>query len=132
MKTYVLGFAFNLQSTEVLLIHKARPTAQAGLWNGIGGKIEDGEAPLDAMVREFAEETGLLWPKGCWDPAGTYGDGSYFEIHLFASRGDLTGARSLTDEPVAIHALSAVPHLPALPDLGRQLAHLKDIGFLAE
>jgi len=32
---------------------------QAGLWNLFGGKVDDGEKPLAAVVREFKEEAGL-------------------------------------------------------------------------
>jgi 8-oxo-dGTP diphosphatase len=33
--------------------------AWSGLWNGVGGHIEQGESPADAARREFLEETGL-------------------------------------------------------------------------
>lgn len=57
VKRYVCGFAFNSQLSEVALIRKKKPEWQVGRQNGVGGKIEAGEAPLDAMVREFEEET---------------------------------------------------------------------------
>ncbi len=56
---YVLGFLFDINDDTVLLVRKNRPSWQNGLLNGIGGKIEPGETPLEAMVREFKEETGL-------------------------------------------------------------------------
>lgn len=56
MADYVCGFMMN--ETEVILIHKTHPPEQAGSWNGIGGRIRKGEAPIDAMQREWAEETG--------------------------------------------------------------------------
>ena len=51
MNNYVLGFAFNKNFREVLLILKNKPQWQKGLYNGIGGKIEEGELPIEAMVR---------------------------------------------------------------------------------
>ena len=59
MKHYVLGFIFNREKNRVLLIKKKRPEWQAGHWNGIGGKIEKDETPLDAMNRETLEEVDL-------------------------------------------------------------------------
>jgi len=55
---YCLGFVFDPKKENVLLLKKARPEWQAGLFNGVGGKIESDETPLDAMIREFEEETG--------------------------------------------------------------------------
>jgi 8-oxo-dGTP pyrophosphatase MutT (NUDIX family) len=43
---------------RVLLGLKKRGFA-VGRWNGFGGKIEDGESPLDAARRELREECGL-------------------------------------------------------------------------
>jgi len=56
MADYVCGFMMN--ETEVILIHKTHPAEQAGSWNGIGGRIKKDEDPLNAMAREWAEETG--------------------------------------------------------------------------
>lgn len=58
MTDYVLGFAKTWTGLMVM-IKKERPAWQAGLLNGVGGKIEPGETPFEAMVREFQEETGV-------------------------------------------------------------------------
>lgn len=55
MMRYTLCFL--TRGAEVLLLHRRRPPNQ-GLWNGVGGRIEPGEAPLAACLREVREETG--------------------------------------------------------------------------
>ena len=44
---------------KVLLIRKSRGRLHEGEWIGLGGKLEPGEEPLAAAVREFREESGL-------------------------------------------------------------------------
>lgn len=63
---YVLGFLFRENRTSLVLIRKEKPRWQAGLLNGIGGKIEGDESEYDAMVREFREETGVDTSKSGW------------------------------------------------------------------
>jgi 8-oxo-dGTP diphosphatase len=53
----VIGFLFDGRG-NVLMIKKNHPEWQDGRLNGIGGKIEKGETPLQAMIREFQEEAG--------------------------------------------------------------------------
>lgn len=57
MKEYVVGFVFTPDCQKVLLIRKDKGW-QSGLYNGIGGHVEAGETPVQAMVRECSEETG--------------------------------------------------------------------------
>lgn len=59
MQEYACGFLFSEDRSRVLLIRKRRPAWQAGKLNGVGGKIEPGETPLQAMRREFREEAGV-------------------------------------------------------------------------
>lgn len=42
----------------------------AGKWNGLGGKCEADESPLEAAVRELAEESGLELPEAVFRPIG--------------------------------------------------------------
>jgi 8-oxo-dGTP diphosphatase len=60
VKEYVAGFLICEEDETVALVVKNKPEWQAGLWNAIGGKIEAGETPLAAMIREFQEETGYV------------------------------------------------------------------------
>jgi 8-oxo-dGTP diphosphatase len=59
MTQYVCGFYFYHLLQRVALIEKKKPKWQAGKLNGIGGKIELREATIEAMRREFKEETGI-------------------------------------------------------------------------
>lgn len=59
IKNMVLGFCFSPDLNKVVLIKKTKPSWQLGLLNGVGGKIEEGENPEEAIVREFEEETGV-------------------------------------------------------------------------
>jgi 8-oxo-dGTP diphosphatase len=56
---YVAGFLFSPDLRNIALIKKNRPAWQKGKLNGIGGHIEKGETPHEAMSREFCEETCL-------------------------------------------------------------------------
>lgn len=57
MKHYVLGLIFNKSKNKILLVEKRKPEWMKGMWNGIGGKIEEGEKSIEAMIRETIEET---------------------------------------------------------------------------
>jgi 8-oxo-dGTP diphosphatase len=45
-------------------------------WNGVGGKLEPGEMPEEACIREVAEETGLTAHRVDYRGVVTFGDGS--------------------------------------------------------
>lgn len=58
MKNYVIVHAHD-SNWAIPLVLKDRPIHLAGMLNFPGGKIEDGESPIEAAVRELKEETGL-------------------------------------------------------------------------
>lgn len=45
---------------QVLFLHRLDNKSQGNTWGIPGGKVEKGEAPLQAVVREIKEETGLV------------------------------------------------------------------------
>lgn len=54
---------------RVLLQQRPDGKAMAGLWEFPGGKVEQGEAPEDALVRELEEELGISTHRSCLAPA---------------------------------------------------------------
>lgn len=43
---------------KLLLLNRSKMPAM-GMWNGVGGKIEDNETPVEGVIRETFEETGI-------------------------------------------------------------------------
>lgn len=101
---YVMGLMFNEHLNTVALIQKSRPQWQRGRFNGIGGKIEYGESPLEAMCREFEEEAALKTHPTTWrlflTMRGKNDDGAPFMVDCFCARGPIERIVSLTDEKV--------------------------------
>lgn len=108
MKSYVVGFMFSNDRQFVALIRKNRPEWQAGKLNGIGGKIEDGEIPRGAMVREFREETGLETRWEDWTIRGRI-EGPEFRVYILqAWSNKVFDAKTVTDENVIIFAVDKI------------------------
>lgn len=61
MQEFVVVYAdpVGIATNEVLIVNKDRPPWQAGRRNLVGGKIEPGESPESAAIRELKEESGL-------------------------------------------------------------------------
>ena len=106
---YVVGLMFDDSSEEVLLIKKKRPKWQDGLLNGIGGKVEKDESPLDAMIREFEEETGILHYG--WEYFATISgaDGSWCVFFFKAFSNKIYNAKQTTDEPCGVYWAGDLP-----------------------
>lgn len=128
MQEYVLGLALSSDRQKVLLIEKKRPVAQAGTWNGVGGKIELGESPNQAMAREFEEETGLVWPPHSWGSLGAIEQSDVFKVWVFFAHGDLQSAKSCTDEVVRVFSNHQLAHFPLTPPLKEIFAALEEKG----
>jgi 8-oxo-dGTP diphosphatase len=105
---YVNGFMFNESTRSVLFIQKNRPDFQKGKWNGIGGKVEPGEQPIDAMVREFREETGVQSAPEDWTSCIHLEQPAY-RVHFYRCFVDSFPAyRTVTDEVVRVWTIDDV------------------------
>ena len=66
---------------RVLLAQRPAGKAMAGLWEFPGGKVETGETPEAALIRELYEELGIETWNSCLAPL-TFASHSYADFHL--------------------------------------------------
>ena len=66
---------------RILLAQRPEGKALAGLWEFPGGKLEVGERPEDALIRELAEEIGIVVKPACLAPL-TFASHAYDDFHL--------------------------------------------------
>lgn len=66
---------------RVLLAQRPEGKSMAGLWEFPGGKVEQGETPEAALIRELQEELGIDTEASCLAPL-TFASHSYDDFHL--------------------------------------------------
>lgn len=66
---------------RVLLAQRPEGKPMAGLWEFPGGKVEPGETPEAALIRELHEELGIETWQSCLAPL-TFASHSYADFHL--------------------------------------------------
>ena len=110
MKKYVTGFLFSIDNKNIVLIEKLNPSWQQGYFNGVGGKIESGETSVDAMSREFKEETGVLIPANMWTCYAKIYRPKCYDLDVYFAHSDLAfEARTIEQESVHIVKLTELP-----------------------
>lgn len=82
MKTVLVSaVALVDQDGRVLLAQRPEGKTMAGLWEFPGGKVEPGETPETALIRELDEELGIKTWQSCLAPL-TFASHSYDDFHL--------------------------------------------------
>ena len=66
---------------RVLIAKRPEGKAMAGLWEFPGGKVNDGESPEAALIRELREELAIDITQSCLAPF-TFASHSYEDFHL--------------------------------------------------
>lgn len=66
---------------RVLLAQRPPGKSMAGLWEFPGGKVEPGETPETALIRELQEELGIDTHAACLAPL-TFASHAYPDFHL--------------------------------------------------
>ena len=66
---------------RVLIARRPEGKSMAGLWEFPGGKVESGESPEQALIRELGEELSVNVTKACLAPL-TFASFDYDTFHL--------------------------------------------------
>lgn len=82
-KPIVLVAACALIDTDnrILIAQRPEGKSMAGMWEFPGGKVEAGETPEAALIRELDEELGIETKETCLAPL-TFASYSYEKFHL--------------------------------------------------
>jgi 8-oxo-dGTP diphosphatase len=115
---------------RILIAKRPDGKSLAGLWEFPGGKVESGERPETALIRELKEEIGIDVEQSCLAPL-TFASHSYEDFHLLmplygcrrwkgiaqALEGQelkWVYAKNLRDYPMPPADLPLIPHLQEL------------------
>jgi 8-oxo-dGTP diphosphatase len=93
----VVAAALFDSSGRVLIAKRPQGKSLAGLWEFPGGKVEPGEAPEAALIRELDEELGVKVEAAALEPV-SFVSHAYPDFHLLMP---LYAVRQWAGEPVA-------------------------------
>lgn len=116
--------------SRVLIARRPEGKSLAGLWEFPGGKVEEGESPEAALIREMAEELSVTIRQPCLAPL-TFASFSYETFHLLMPlyicrrwEGSIMPREGQTVAWVKPNRLRDYPMPPADEPL---VAHLQDL-----
>ncbi|WGL51996.1 NUDIX domain-containing protein [Nocardioides sp. BP30] len=119
ISAYALIGRETADGTEVLLCRNSPRAPHAGQWNLPGGGIDFGESPVDALVREVREETGLTCVPGALLTAddiaftGTAPSGRHEEFHgihlIYTATVDVDAEPRVVEVDGTVDAVAWVP-----------------------
>jgi 8-oxo-dGTP diphosphatase len=78
---FVVAAALVDRDNRVLIAQRPEGKSLAGLWEFPGGKLDEGETPEEALVRELHEELGIDVCLTCLAPF-TFASHTYEDFHL--------------------------------------------------
>nr|XP_027213609.1 7,8-dihydro-8-oxoguanine triphosphatase-like [Penaeus vannamei] len=123
MSTYtrkLLTLMFIREGEKILLGYKKRGFGQ-GRWNGFGGKVEPGETPEQAAIRETKEEAGVDLSVGAVEKVGELeftfeGEDILMHVMVYAS-GSYQGTPAESEEMrPSWFPVSSLPFAQMWPD----------------
>ena len=130
----VVAAAIVRDDGRILVAQRAPGTSLAGLWEFPGGKMEPGETPEAALVRELTEELGIGVAPEALSPVG-FASHAYPAFHLVML---LFLCRDWTGTPIGVEgqplrwerldSLGTLPMPPADKPLIATLRHQLDAG----
>ena len=115
---------------RVLMAKRPEGKSLAGLWEFPGGKIEEGERPETALIRELKEELGIDVTESCLAPL-TFASHTYEHFHLlmplYVCRRWKGIARGLEGQELKWLYAKELRDLPMPPADIPLIAHLEDL-----
>ena len=128
--TLVVACALIDADNRVLIAQRPEGKTLAGLWEFPGGKLEPGERPEPALIRELHEELGIITQEACLAPL-TFASHAYDDFHLLMPlyvcrrwQGDVTAREGQKLAWIRANKLRDYPMPPADIPL---IAHLTDL-----
>jgi 8-oxo-dGTP diphosphatase len=123
----VVAVALIDADNRVLIAQRPEGKTLAGLWEFPGGKVDAGERPEEALIRELQEEIGITVKEACLAPL-TFASHAYENFHLLmplyicrrwegqaiAREGQTLAwarANKLRDYPMPAADIPLIPHL---------------------